>query len=102
MAVVRAPFLPASPKLGTRDAPHEGHSAHARLDPRHDVDALEEHETERHDARGAEGHEKAEHVPELDLRRPFVVEGVRLDTGDRIGAALCLAGVAVIMGWRRD
>ena len=30
------------------------------------------------------------------------VEGVRLDTGDRIGAALCLAGVAVIMGWRRD
>ena len=22
--------------------------------------------------------------------------------GDRIGAALCLAGVAVIMGWRRD
>ena len=30
------------------------------------------------------------------------VDGVYLDNGDRIGAALCLAGVAVITGWRRD
>ena len=30
------------------------------------------------------------------------VDGVHLDNGDRIGAALCLAGVAVITGWRRD
>lgn len=30
------------------------------------------------------------------------VEGVHLDAGDKIGAALCLAGVVVIMGWRRS
>ena len=40
----------------------EEDSTHAREEPRHDVDALEEGEDERGDGRGAEGQEESEHV----------------------------------------